>query len=212
MGIKNNIKQVQEEFRGDEKLLESAFKLERLYRKYKYVLWVIVLVLLAWFGYSKFAAYQQQKQAQKTTAIYNEVLKSPENQALLDELKKSSPDLYDLYTYAQALQNGDQKALLALKDSQNPIIKDLATYQYASYTQNLTELEKLNTTPMKDFAILQEAYLLYTKNQIPQAKSLLDQIDRTSSVYQIAAILKHYGVFEAQNTTPKAQLPTEVSQ
>ncbi|PAF49827.1 hypothetical protein BKH41_00555 [Helicobacter sp. 12S02232-10] len=209
MGIKNNIKQIQEEFKGDEKILENAFKLERLYYKYKYLLLVAVIILIVWLGYYNFSKYEAQKHAQKTTAIYNELLKNPQNQALLDELKASSTDLYDLYMYAQALKNNDEKILESLKNSKNPIIKTLADYQYASYSKNLIELEKTNVTPMKDFSILQEAYLLYGQNKIPQAKALLNQIERTSSVFQIASILKHYGVWMSQSKDDSDKKSTE---
>ncbi|PAF41525.1 hypothetical protein [Helicobacter sp. 11S02596-1] len=203
MDIKNNIKQIQEEFKGDEKILENAFRLERLYSKYKYLLWLLLLAVIIWVGYYNVSQFLAEKHAQKTTAIYNELLKNPNNQALLDELKASSRDLYDLYTYAQALKDGDEKTLGTLRDSKNPIVKILADYQYASYAKNIQDLQNLNTTPMKDFSIIQIAYLLYGENKIPQAKALLNEIDRTSSVYQIASILKHYGVSSLQSPNPE---------
>ncbi|PAF52652.1 hypothetical protein [Helicobacter sp. 13S00477-4] len=192
MGVKNNFKQIQQEFKGDEKILESAFKLEKLYKKYKYFLYLLAIVLIIWFGYYKFSDYIDEKQAQKTSTIYSQLLKNPNNQALLDDLKDNSSDLYDLYLYSQALRDGDKKTLYSLKTSKNTIIKMLSDYQYASYVKNLEGLEKMNSTPIKDFAILQEAYLLYEQNKIPEAKTLLNDIQPSSSVFQIVTILKHY--------------------
>ncbi|PAF42257.1 hypothetical protein [Helicobacter sp. 11S03491-1] len=209
MSIKKNIKQIQEEFKGDEKILENAFRLERLYKKYKYFLFAIIIALIVWFVYAKFSSYNAEKQAQQTTTIYNKLLKNPNNQALLDELKNSSRDLYNLYEYAQALKDGDKQTLQKLSESKNIIIKNLATYQYASYSEDPEKLESMSKTPMKDLAILQAAYLLDKQNKIIEARTLLDQIDRISPTYQIASILKHYGV-EKNISIPAS--PTNLNQ
>ncbi|PAF53904.1 hypothetical protein BKH42_04005 [Helicobacter sp. 13S00482-2] len=201
MSIKNNIKQIQEEFKGDEKILESAFKLERLYYKYKYVLFAVIAVLVVWFLYHQFSAYQRNKKAEDITKIYNQLSKNPNNQALLDELKLKSIDLYDLYRYSQAVKSSDPTKLKEIIDSRNSmneknpdIIKILAEYQYASYLKNPEALKAINNTGMKDFLILQEAYLLEQDNKISQAKELLNKINAPSSVLEIANLLKHYGV------------------
>ncbi|MDO7253831.1 hypothetical protein [Helicobacter cappadocius] len=201
MSIKDNIKQIQEEFKGDEKILESAFKLERFYNKYKYILFAIIIALLVWFLYYQFSIYQENKKAQNITQIYNQLLKDPNNQALLDNLKSKSKDLYDLYRYTQAMKNADVKELKEIIDSRgsmdkkNPdIIKILAEYQYASYLKNPQALQAMTDTGMKDFSILQEAYLLQQNGKIQEAQNLLNQISASSSTFQIANLLKHYGV------------------
>ncbi|CCB80847.1 hypothetical protein HBZC1_18610 [Helicobacter bizzozeronii CIII-1] len=127
MDIKKNLKQVQEEFRGDEKLLESAFRLEKLYHKYKYVLLVVVVGVVLWVAYMKFLEHKQEKKNQEITAVYNEVLQNPNNVAVLDRLKTTSQELYDLYTYAQALKSQDTQALLKLENSPNSLVRALAT-------------------------------------------------------------------------------------
>lgn len=206
MSVKSNLKQIQEEFKNDEKILENAFKLERFYRKYKYYIFMVIVCLALWFGYSQFASYQDEKQAQKTAIIYDELLKDPQNQALLDSLKKNSKDLFDLYEYAQALKEGNKENLERLRSSQNPMIKILADYQFASFSQNLGDLEKNHTTPMRDLAILQEAYLLQKKGKVLESRALLEQIQINSSIYLMANLLKHYGILMQTNSQDQAKI------
>lgn len=206
MSVKSNLKQIQEEFKNDEKMLENAFKLERFYRKYKYYIFIAIAFLVLWFGYSQFASYQDEKQAQKTTIIYDKLLKDPQNQALLDSLKKNSSDLFDIYEYAQALKEGNKENLERLKSSQNSMIKILADYQFASFSQNLEDLEKNHTTPMRDLAILQEAYLLQKKGKVLESRALLDQIQINSSVYLMANLLKHYGILMQPNSQSQSKI------
>ncbi|WP_233707964.1 hypothetical protein, partial [Helicobacter bizzozeronii] len=193
MDIKKNLKQVQEEFRGDEKLLESAFRLEKLYHKYKYVLLVVVVGVVLWVAYMKFLEHKQEKKNQEITAVYNEVLQNPSNVAVLDRLKQTSQELYDLYTYAQALKSQDTQALLKLENSPNSLVRALATYYYASYQKDLKTLQMLNLPKMQDLIALQKAYLLYQEHKQPQEiQKVLGVIDPTSSLYQVVSILKHY--------------------
>lgn len=203
MSIKNNIKQIQEEFKGDEKILESAFKLERLYYKYKYILFAIIAILVVWFAYHEFSSYQKDKKAIATTQIYNQLIKDPNNQALLDDLKANSKDLFDLFEYSQAMKNADTQKLKSVIDSRsgidkNPdIIKIMADYQYSSYLKNYQGLENATNTGMKDLALLQEAHLLQQNSKTQQAQNLLNQIIHStlpSPSLQIAVLLKHYGV------------------
>lgn len=208
MSIKNNIKQIQEEFKGDEKILESAFKLERLYYKYKYVLFAIIAILVVWFAYHEFSSYHKNKKAIAATQIYNQLTKDPNNQALLDDLKANSKDLFDLFEYSQALKNADTKKLKSIIDSRtstdkNPdIIKIMADYQYSSYLKNYQGLQNAANTGMKDLALLQQAHLLQQNSKTQQAQNLLDQIIHStlpSPSLQIAVLLKHYGVSDHSN-------------
>ena len=41
---------IKQEFEQDEKILESAFRLERLVKKYKYYLIALVVLIVAWVG------------------------------------------------------------------------------------------------------------------------------------------------------------------
>ena len=49
MSIQDDVNYVKKELSGDEKVLESAFKLETLYKKYKFFVWGIVGAVLLFF-------------------------------------------------------------------------------------------------------------------------------------------------------------------
>ncbi|WP_163498605.1 hypothetical protein [Helicobacter suis] len=201
MAIKQDLKQIQEEFKSDEKLLEGAFKLERFYKQYKYVLWAILAFLLLWFGYTKFLDMQKESRIKKITAIYNEVLQNPQNVAVLARLKTIAPKLHDLYLYAKALKNQDEKTLESLKHSTSPLVQTLASYYYASYTQDLKTLQSLNLPGLSDFITLQKAYLLQNKpNAAKQIQQILATIPPTSNLYQIATLMRHYPATGKQPT------------
>ncbi|BCZ17502.1 50S ribosomal protein L22 [Helicobacter sp. NHP19-003] len=193
MEIKENLTQVKEEFKSDEKLLESAFRLEKFYNKYKYVLWALVVLALAWWGYTELKAVQKDKKTQEITAIYNEVLANPNNTAPLEKLQEQAPELAELYNYAQALKNKDTKTLDSLSHAKNPIVKALASYYAASYGRDLKALKALNLPALQDFIHLQQAYLLHNDPKAAQEiKALIATIPPTSGVYPIASLLKHY--------------------
>jgi len=42
-------KEIKKELSKDEKVLENVFKLETLYRKYKYILWVVLIGIVLFF-------------------------------------------------------------------------------------------------------------------------------------------------------------------
>ncbi|WP_163534913.1 hypothetical protein [Helicobacter suis] len=193
MAIKEDLKQIQEEFKSDEKLLEGAFKLERFYKQYKYVLWAILAFLLLWFGYTKFLDMQKESRIKKITAVYNEVLQNPQNVAVLARLKTIAPKLHDLYLYAKALKNQDKKTLESLKQSTSPLVQTLSSYYYASYTQDLKTLQTLNLPGLGDFIAIQKAYLLQNKpDSAKQIQQILATIPPTSSLYQMAILMRHY--------------------
>ncbi|WP_104707899.1 hypothetical protein [Helicobacter ailurogastricus] len=202
MEIKQNLKQVTEEFKSDEKLLESAFRLEKLYNKYKYVLWALVALALAWLGYTKFLEMQKDKRAQKITTLYNEVLANPNNAAPLERLQEQAPQLAELYSYSQALKNKDIKTLDALSHAKNPLVKALASYHSASYNRDLKALQALNLPALQDFINLQKAYLLQDDPKAgKEIKTLIDTISPTSELYQMATLLKHYPATGTQKAT-----------
>ena len=62
MSIKDDVKYVKKELSGDEKILESAFKVEELYKKYKYIIWGVIAAIILLFAGS--AAMDAMKQAE----------------------------------------------------------------------------------------------------------------------------------------------------
>ncbi|MFC3848413.1 hypothetical protein ACFOPX_07810 [Helicobacter baculiformis] len=204
MELKDNLKQVQEEFKSDEKLLESAFRIEKFYHKYKFILWALVGLALIWWGVVQFLEHKKAVRTQEITALYNEVLQNPNNLALLDKLKRVAPDLYSLHAYARALRDKNIRALRELITAPNPLVSAFARYYSASYDEDLQALEKLQLEGMQDWITLQKAYLILQENPKGNVKPLLSTISPTSSLYQVATLLRHYGVQEhTPSSAPK---------
>lgn len=184
---------IKQEFEQDEKILESAFRLERLVKKYKYYLIALVVLIVAWVGYRSVYGVITENKAQKISALYTELTQNPDNTLLQDQLQAESKGLYDLYTLMRInlAQEGAETHLKELVDSPNPLVRELATYELASLKQeNLSQVSGV----MADFAKIQQAYLYLSKNQIPEARKELESIGLDSALYGIASQMKHYGI------------------
>lgn len=184
---------IKQEFEQDEKILESAFRLERLVKKYKYYLIALVVLIVAWVGYRSVYGVIIENKAQKISALYTELTQNPDNTLLQDQLQAESKGLYDLYTLMRIdlAQEGAETHLKELVDSPNPLVRELATYELASLKQeNLSQVSGV----MADFAKIQQAYLYLSKNQIPEARKELESIGLDSALYGIASQMKHYGI------------------
>ncbi|WP_120944595.1 MULTISPECIES: hypothetical protein [Helicobacter] len=203
MEIKQNLKQVQEEFKSDEKLLESAFRLEKFYQKYKFGLWALVGLGLLWWGGVQFLEHKKAMHVQEITALYNEVLQNPNNLALLNKLQGKAPNLYSLHAYARALQEKNLKALKELSHSSSPLVSVLARYYSASYSKDLKALEGLKLEGLQDWIALQQAYLSLQTNPKSDIGAILAPITPNSSLYKIASLLRHYGVLKSSSKESK---------
>ncbi|WP_104747959.1 hypothetical protein [Helicobacter cetorum] len=198
MSIKSELEQVKAEFKSDEKLLEGAFRIEKFYKRYKWILLFIVVAVIAYFGDQKLQTYQQQQKSERITQIYNEVLENPNNLALQERLKETAPELYDLYQFSIASKQNDAQILKGLLQSSNEVVKILANYTYASLTENKSLLK--NSPILKELSALQEVGLLYkenSKDSIMQAHKILGTIPLNSSLYAMISILKHYGATQS---------------
>ncbi|GAA7329738.1 hypothetical protein MLS101_11200 [Helicobacter pylori] len=214
MSIKENLEQVKNEFKSDEKLLEGAFRLEKFFKRYKWVLLFIVVAFIAYLGDTKLQDKHEQTR-ERITQIYNEVLESPNNIALQKRLKEVAPELYDLYQFARASERNDVDAFKKLSQSSNEVVKAFAKYSYASLSRDKNLLEK--SPILKEMSALQEVSLLYEENSkdaIIKAHQSLSTIPLSSSLYAIISVLKHYGMLEdiQQNPSKPTNLKKETIQ
>ncbi len=220
MSLQSNLKGVKEEFKSDEKLLENAFRLEilwRRYRKYVYVAVVCGAVGLGWFGISSYLSAQK---AQEASAAYAVLMQDSENKEALESLQKASPNFYDVYMYFNA--NGDKANYEKLANSQNKLIKNLAKYEVATlnlsekiqdkdaiknadFTGEFKSLENVEYKSLRDLAILQEAYVLFQQDKIAEAHQKLMLIAENSPFAAEAMILKHYGLEDSAKNALDSQ-------
>lgn len=218
MSLESNLKGVKESFSNDKKILESAFTLEILWRRYrKYVIAIIVCgaVALIWQTIDSCLDSQRSKEA---SAAYLKLVEDSTDMQALESLKKASPALYDMYSYFNA--NGDISIYERLVNSSNEFVRSIARYEVASLkasdldllenqkkdgdsvaiTQSLQDLENTKPTILRNLAILQEACLLFDLNRIDEAHQKLLLIPENTMLYEEALNLRHFGIkFLASN-------------
>ena len=181
-----NIADVKRELSGDEKVLESAFKLETLYKKYKFIIWAVVAGLIVFFvGKTVMQSMHEAKLAEANKAFLTLQTKADDTQAL-NLLKEKNPALYELYSYAQASKNDDTKTLTQLAASKNTIISDAS-----AYTQGVLEHKSTNSKLYKEMSIIEDAYLAIKLGDIKSANAKLELISKDSALSMLASLLKH---------------------
>ncbi len=192
MSLKNNLEAMKDEFKTDEKIFESAFRLERLFKKYKYLFIIVLVVLIGAIVVFEVDGYFKQKRAIKASEIYEQLLKEPNNQSLLDALKENAPQLQELFLLSRAIKKGDEDTLKQLMQSQDSFVADFATYQLASLNQDLSLLYNVDSKGFGDLAKLQQAYLLLKQKKDKQAHEILEVLDQQSPLKEMAKIFLHY--------------------
>ena len=181
-----DIADVKKELSGDEKVLESAFKLETLYKKYKVIIWIIVIGLVLFFvGKTAMQSMHKAKLAEANSAFLT-LQKNADDSTALATLKEKNPALYELFTYANASKNNDTNALHTLKNSKNEVIADASAYMSATL-----ENKKSDSKLYKEMAILEDAYLAIKAGDTKAAKSKLELIDERSQLHMLASLLTH---------------------
>lgn len=186
MSIKDDVNYVKKELSGDEKVLESAFKLESLYKKYKFHLWGAAVVLIGFFvAQAVMGAVQEAKLAKANEAFLTLQTNSDDADAL-KVLEENNPALLELYTYSQATKKQDIKALEALSQSSNSVIADAS-----AYTAGVLDKRPVDSKLYKEMALFEEAYLAIMSGDMETGKNKLELIDERSPLSVIAGLLKH---------------------
>jgi hypothetical protein len=186
VSIKDDVKYVKTELSGDEKVLESAFKLETLYKKYKFFVWGIVgAVLLFFVAQTALSSIKQAKLEDANNAFLTLQTKADDTQALAT-LKESNPALFELYSFSKAAKGQDVKALSSLANSKNTVISDASKYTVAAI-----EKKPVDSKLYKELALLEEAYLAIQAGDAKSAKAKLELIDERSPLSMVAQLLKH---------------------
>lgn len=186
MSIQDDVSYVKSELSGDEKILESAFKLETLYKKYKLFIWgTVAAVLLFFVGSTVMESMKEAKLADANEAFLT-LQKKPDDASALETLKSKNPALYELFTFAEAVKKQDAAVLKTLTSSKNEVVADSSKY----VTANL-EKKEADSKLYKEMAELEGAYLAIKAGDIMKAKEKLELIDGRSAVAPLATLLKH---------------------
>lgn len=181
-----NIADVKKELSSDEKVLESAFKLETFYKKYKFIIWAVVIGLLLFVvGRNIMHSMHEAKLAEANNAFLT-LQTNAEDANALAILKEKDPALFALFSYSQANKKEDTKALSTLKNSTNEVIADGSTY-----TLGALERKPTDSKLYKEMSIIEEAYLAIKSGDIKSAKAKLSLISPDSSLAMTASLLTH---------------------
>ncbi|PHS34422.1 MAG: hypothetical protein COA92_00565 [Sulfurovum sp.] len=186
MNLTDAGREIKKELSGDEKVLESVFRLETLYKKYKFIIWAVVIAVILFFiGRAVMQNMHETKLLEANEAFLTLQNKADDAEALA-LLKEKNPALFELYTYTQAVKKEDIKVLEALSASKNSVISDAS-----KYTQSVLSKKPVDSKLYKEMALLQQAYLAIKKSDVTTAKNKLELIGERSSLFMVASLLKH---------------------
>lgn len=196
MSLKENVTAIKDELSSEEKFFEKMVNFEYLYKKYRFIIWATVIVVLGYFITTAVLSMQEKNRVEEANSAYTVLVKNPKDVKALATLKAKSTPLYDLYMYNQAVKTSDLEGFKALKNSKTYMVADMARYNYAVLSDNFEALKAYanDGKQFKDIAIMNVASTLMKQDKIEEAKGFLEQISETSPFYQQAQLLGHYGI------------------
>ena len=174
------IDDVKKELSGDEKMLASAFKAEKIYKKHKIKIFVVVGIVIAYFAGTAIMKMIAQDKREKANTAYLVLQKDAKNSDALNSLKTNNPALFELFSYQEAVKATDTVLLKSLSTSKNEIISDLSAYHLAVIEGKPSD-SKFNA----DIAKVHNAALLIKEGKTIEAKEELELISEDSPVHNI---------------------------
>lgn len=197
MSLKEDLKAVKEELNTEEQFLEGLIRAERFYKKYKKpIIALAILCIIAFVGFS-IKSYMDEANLKAANIAYLKLVKNPKDSKAAKTLKEKNINLYYAYKLQVSSKNGDTKALEEIKKNAKDIyISDLADYQLASLSKQQAKLngyiDSSKAGLLKNFALLEDAYLLLKQKKNDQAKIKLSSIELDSPLKNIAKNLEHF--------------------
>ncbi|NKQ40269.1 MAG: hypothetical protein HF962_01710 [Sulfurovum sp.] len=189
MSLKDQAGFVKEVLSGDEKILESAFKLEQLYKKHKLKIWSLLILLVLFFaGRAGMQAYQEANLYDANSALLV-LQENPSDSVALSTLKEKNPKLYELFSYMNAVKNKEGSKLSSLGSSSDALIADISKYHAA-----VIESKVVDSTYYLELSLVQEAYEALRGGKKDLAKQKLALVPENSAVSGIARLLRHYTI------------------
>lgn len=201
MSVKKNLDFIKGEFSSDEKIIENAFRIELLYKRYKHIIWGALIVVVAFAVFVGVKGLIVESNAQKSSAILAKLLETPDDENLRASLQKSNENLYNFFLLKESLDKGNTADLQGLSEAKNEFVKYLATYHLGSFERDSALLDKSDKYALGDLAKLESAYIMIQNGKISDAKNILNTIPQDSQLIEIAKILVHSSITkkEAKN-------------
>ncbi|HDZ4991848.1 TPA: hypothetical protein RTG08_000501 [Campylobacter jejuni] len=187
MGLKDNLKAVQNELNTEEQFIENFIKGERFIRKYKFYISAVVIILVAWFAGNFIISKINDYKTKEANEIYANLIQDLSNKNLLEQLKNKNTNLYAIFLLKENINDFNNTAL------QNELKQIYNNAQTNTLLKNIIALSLGDKSIfLKNYDKLLEAYKFLEQNKIEEANVLLSQIKENSSLNQIAKNLKHY--------------------
>ena len=193
MSLKENINAIKEEISAEEQFLESVIKAEGFLKKYRPLLIAIAtLLIVGALGYITYD-WIKTRDLRISNEAFLKLQQHPEDKSAIETLKEKNPPLYQAWLFQNGLKSSDPVALSKLMNRiSDPALKDLLSYQIASLKRDgIDQYAMKQDAILKEFALLQAAYLLLEKGNIEAARAKLAQISPTSPLQRLAQSLDH---------------------
>lgn len=186
MSIKDELNYVKNELSADEKVLESAFRLESFLKKHKTTLSVLIGTLIAAaIAYNGYRAYRASRLEAANKALAT-LQADPSDAAARETLKANAPALYEHFALLEAARKKDAAALKALENSRRAVVADMSRYS-AGALEKRPEQSRL----YRDLVLLEKAYAALQQGDKKAARETLALIDARSPAASVAALLRH---------------------
>ena len=187
LSIKDSINEAKEKFESDEKMLASAFKFEKFYKKYKLLVLGTVGAVILFFGGTAVMNMMEEQRLEAANEAYIKLSKDTKNVAALADLKEKNPILFELFEYKNAMENNNTEVLKTLSSSKNELIADIAGYHLA-----IMRGKEASSDLYAEVAVVNNAHLLIKQGKVSEANDELSAIEEKSPLYNISKIMKHY--------------------
>ena len=182
MALKDDIAGIKQEIGTEEQFLESIIKSELFIKKYKKpLLGLVAILVLGFVGYYG-NLFFENKRIDSANALYNELLKNPNDNAKKDELKSKDINLYAVFELKNSLKNGDNAKLDELANSNiDPLLKEIINLQNGKQGALL-----------EDYNNFINGYELLKSGKFDAAEVEFNKIPADSPFKQMVVNLKHY--------------------
>ncbi|MDC0933416.1 hypothetical protein OAR97_06155 [Arcobacteraceae bacterium] len=185
MSLKEDVNYIKKEISAEESYMESVFKIEKTWKRYKTsIIGLVAVIIIAIIGLYISDYFTEQNKIQANTA-FNTLLKNPNDKEAKAILEVKNPELYKILQY----KTDDTKVV------EVEFFKDLALYTKAMEKENVDELNTVTLDQnfiLKDFALFNKALIQAKSSKYSDAKETLKLINTQSPVAPMAKMLSHF--------------------
>jgi len=185
MSLKEDVNNIKKEISAEESYMESIFKIEKNFKKYKTsIIGIVAVAILSVVGFYVSIYFDEQNKLQANIA-FNALLKNPNDKEASAVLQVKNPTLFKISQYK--IDN--------TKEVDAVFFKELTLYTQAIEEQNIDKLNDVTQKQdfiLKDFSLFNKALIQAKQSKYTDAKETLKLIAVKSEVSPMAKMLEHY--------------------